>query len=62
MPSHKKNIWGSSRKQNFTRITNAIEYEPYQRGPKSLARNAASENSWKFAVICFMFSFKPLLD
>ena len=62
MPSDKKNVWGSSRKQNFTRITNAIEYEPYQRGPKSLARNDASENSWKFAIICFMCSIKPLLD
>merc|ERR1719232_1491012 len=53
MPESYKNVWNSKVRQNFTRITNAIEYSySYHHGPKShQTRNLASDSS----LGCSMF-------
>ena len=42
MPKDRKNVWDSKMKQNFTRITNAIEYSYSFMGPKPWTKNDAS--------------------
>ena len=53
MPEDDKDVWNSKVRQNFTRITNAIEYSySYHHGPKShQTRNLASDSS----LGCSMF-------
>ena len=58
MPENANNIWDSKRKQNFTKITNAIEYSYSFMGVKSPIKNLATSVNFKISVALSYFLLK----
>ena len=56
MPESYKNVWNSKVRQNFTKITNAIEYSYTFFGPKSPLRSSVQRIQISFSFILLLFS------